>query len=332
MYTSIYTTDTPALLNQLAATPEMQRLSDVGMHCGCEYANIPILKNSKFQYSRLTHSISVAKIIWHFTKNINQTVAGLLHDIATPVFAHTIDFMNNDHMTQESTECRTYQIIENSQEIMSLLESNGISIDDVCDYQKYPIADNDTPMLSADRLEYTLGNGHGLYHESLSQIKTIYNDLYVGENEQGIAELCFNTIDIAKKFIELSLRNSRLYVSDEDRYLMQCLAELIRDAIKIGTLTFNDLYSTESQVIKSLKRCPKLSFRWNEYTNIVSVAAAREKPLDIYSVQVFAKKRYINPLVNTKEGVKRITEIDANLKMEIDSFLSSDFSNWLYAI
>ena len=31
----------------------------------------------------------------------------------------------------------------------------------MADYHIYPIADNDTPMLSADRLEYTLSNGLG---------------------------------------------------------------------------------------------------------------------------------------------------------------------------
>ena len=332
MYTSIYTTNTPTMLNQLAATPEMRRLTDVGMHCGCEYAKIPIYSNSRFRYTRLIHSIGAANIIWHFTKDIKQAIAGLLHDIATPVFAHTIDFMNNDHVKQESTEARTYAIIENSVEIMSLLKSNNIDINDVCDYHKYPIADNDTPMLSADRLEYTLGDGYCIYHENLSQMAAIYNDLYVGTNEHGVAELCFNTQDIAKKFVKISLRNSRLYVSNEDRYLMQCLAEIIRDAINTGTLTLDDLYSTESEVTKSLKKCPQLSIKWNEYTNIVSISASKVKPPDVYSLKVAAKKRYINPLVKTQEGVKRIAEIDANLKMEIDNFLSSDFNNWLYAV
>ena len=30
--------------------------------------------------------------------------------------------------------------------------------EDVADYHRYPIADNDSPRLAADRLEYTLGN------------------------------------------------------------------------------------------------------------------------------------------------------------------------------
>ena len=40
-----YSSTVPDFLNKLADTPEMQRLSDVGMHCGCEYANFPIYRH-----------------------------------------------------------------------------------------------------------------------------------------------------------------------------------------------------------------------------------------------------------------------------------------------
>lgn len=42
---------------------------------------------------------------------------------------------------------------------MELLERDNIKVDEVDDYHIYPIADNDTPKLSADRLEYTFTNG-----------------------------------------------------------------------------------------------------------------------------------------------------------------------------
>ena len=54
-------------------------------------------------YSRYDHSIGVALIIWHFTHDRKQAIAGLLHDVASPVFAHVVDFMHGDYLTQEST-------------------------------------------------------------------------------------------------------------------------------------------------------------------------------------------------------------------------------------
>ena len=115
--------------------------------------------NDKYFYSTLTHSVGVALIIWNFTHDKKQTLSGLFHDIATPTFKHCIDFLNGDSETQESTEEKTEEIIKNSKEISFLLARDNIKIEEVSDYHIYPIADNDTPKLSADRLEYTLSGG-----------------------------------------------------------------------------------------------------------------------------------------------------------------------------
>jgi len=320
----------PTLLDKLVSTPEMQRLSGVGMHCGCEYSDAPLYKNARYPYTRLSHSIGAAKIVWNFTGDIDQAVAGMLHDIATPVFAHTIDFMNNDHINQESTEDKTLAFIENSKEIMQLLKSSGIHVDDVSDYHKYPIADNDTPMLSADRLEYTLGNAFIVYHVPLSKVKEIYDDLFVTLNEHGVQELCFRSFEAAASFTEIALRNSHFYVSDLDRFLMQSLAEIVRRALSEGALTYVDLYSTEIEVIEKLQRHDKLSADWNEHRSISSISVSGEELQNKHCLKVFAKKRYIDPLVLTADGAKRVSDVDAALKSKIDAFLLLDFDKWLY--
>ena len=43
--------------------------------------------------------------------------------------------------------------------MFNLLNKDNILLDDVCNYKIYPIADNKTPRLSANRLEYTLSSG-----------------------------------------------------------------------------------------------------------------------------------------------------------------------------
>lgn len=331
MYTSIYTNKTPVLLAELANTPEMKRLTDIGMHCGCDYTNLPIYHQVRCHYTRYMHSIGVANIVWHFTQDIKQAVAGLLHDISTPAFAHTIDFLNGDHLNQESTEEKTLHFIENSKEIMALLKKHAIKVEDVCDYQKYPIADNNTPMLSADRLEYTLGNGYIIYNEDLSEIQDIYNNLTVTKNENHIDELCFKSQATAKKFVDISLRNSYLYVTDEERLVMQYLADIIQLAISTSVLLFDDLFTTESNVISKLKRSNKTSKLWDTYTKISAVSTTDNRKSDVYCVNIPAKKRYIDPLVLTETSPKRISSIDNATKNKIDEFLNLDFDKWIYA-
>lgn len=155
-YFNILEPEFPEWLMDYVQTKEMLFQQHISVTCGTIYSD---LFQNNFFFSSLDHSIAVALIIWHFTKDKKQSLSGLFHDIATPVFKHCVDFLNGDYMHQESTEDLTTKIITNSKEIMNLLKRDRIKVDEVNDYHFYPIADNDIPKLSADRLEYSLSNG-----------------------------------------------------------------------------------------------------------------------------------------------------------------------------
>ena len=141
---SLYHPEIPEFLRRLAETPPMARLRQVGMNCGCEYTAFPQFSGWA-PYSRFDHSLGVALIVWHFTGDVRQSAAGLLHDAATPAFAHVVDFLHGDHLRQESTEGRTAELIGRSPELQALLGEYGLTTADVADYHRYPIADNDSP-------------------------------------------------------------------------------------------------------------------------------------------------------------------------------------------
>ena len=148
-YLHILSNEIPEFLVEYANVKEMQRLKGISMISACEHTKlIPF----KFFHTRYEHSLGVALIIWNFTKNKKQTIAGLYHDIATPSFSHVVDYLHGDYEKQETTEDLTEGIIKNSDEIMKLLKRDNISITEIEDYHIYPIADNDSPKLSADRL------------------------------------------------------------------------------------------------------------------------------------------------------------------------------------
>lgn len=324
-FNNIYSEDFPIFIDELINTPEFKRLSNVGMNCGCEYTSFPIFSNGK-NYTRYNHSIGVALIIWHFTKDIKQSIAGLLHDISSPVFAHVIDFLNGDHETQESTEEKTEEIIENSAEIQAILKKYNLTTEDVKDYHMYPIADNDSPLLSADRLEYTLGNAYYYGFKSMDEIKDMYNDLVISQNEFGQDEISFSTLDKAIEFTSVSLENSKVYTCNVDRFSMQYLADLLKLAVDKNVINLNDLYTIEEKVIMKLQKDAELKSKWNDFRNMSQIFTSNEKPENGYWVNIPAKKRYINPLI-VNNG--RVTDLCESLSKEIDDFLKVDFNIWL---
>lgn len=321
----IYSDDFPLFIEELINTPEFKRLENVGMNCGCEYTSFPIFAKGK-EYTRYKHSIGVALIIWHFTKDIKQSIAGLLHDISSPVFAHVVDFLNGDHENQESTEEKTEEIIENSEEIQKILKKYNLTTKDVYDYHMYPIADNDSPLLSADRLEYTLGNAFYYDFKSMDELKDMYDDLVVSKNEFGQDEISFKSLDKATEFASVSILNSKVYTADYDRFSMQYLADLLKLAVDKNIITLDDLYTTEDEVILKLERDEELNSKFKEFKGFSKILTSKEKPNHGYWVNIPAKRRYINPRV---ASLGRVTDLSENLSKEINDFLKVDFNIWL---
>ena len=112
----------PEWLQGYIETPALQKQKYISITCGTIYSDL--FESQRF-YSSLDHAIGVALIVWHFTHDKKQTLAGLFHDIATPVFKHCVDFMNGDHLAQESTEDLTTEVIAGSPEIGRLLKRDG---------------------------------------------------------------------------------------------------------------------------------------------------------------------------------------------------------------
>ena len=320
----------PEVLAPFCETAPMLRLRHVGMHCGCEYTACPIY-DGKAPYTRYLHSLGAAAIVWHFSKDAAQSLSALFHDIATPVFAHVVDFLNGDHLRQESTEAPTHSILSGDTQLQALLRPLGLCTHDVDDYHRYPIADNDSPRLSSDRLEYTLGNAYRVFGVPLGEISAVYGNLFVAAAEDGLSELSFRDLEAAQLFSRWSLRQSQWFVSDDDRFFMQALADLLRFAIRTGAITKDDLLRTEPDVLARLSADASCARYWAQYRRITGTCAGNTPPENAYAVRVRAKKRHINPLVRTQSGMKRQRELDEGFSSQLRAFLQDDFDRFVWA-
>lgn len=323
-YFEILEPNFPEWLNEYIDTKELLSQQYISVTCGNIYSD---LFESNFFFSSLDHSVAVALIVWHFTHDKKQTLSGLFHDIATPTFKHCVDFLNGDYMNQESTEDLTTEIIKNSKEIMKLLERDNIELSEVDDYHMYPIADNDTPKLSADRLEYSLSNAVFIYKLlDLQNIKEIYDDIEIQTNEENEMELGFKTKKIARNFVNVTSRLSVIYREDKTRYSMQFIADILKKLSSENKISKKDLYKLkESDIINIIE-----SSEYNEIFNIwrkaKKVKVSKEEPKNVYYVHHGDKVRFIDPLYKEK----RISQCCKIAKKMIDNNLSYDMNNYVY--
>jgi HD superfamily phosphohydrolase len=298
-YYKILSDDFPEFLNEYINTPVMLKQSKISVTCGTIYSKM----YNQMWYSSLDHSIAVSLIIWNFTKDKKQTLSGLFHDIATPVFKHSIDFMNKDYEKQESTEELTTEIIKGSKELMYLLNRDGIKVEEVADYHIYPIADNDTPRLSSDRLEYTLSNGLGVTEKlwTLEDVKEVYNNIEIQKDENGIDELGFKDVAIAEKFVHTMSILSKLYRREKTLFTMQMLADIMKKMSDKNLISVKDMYNlSEEDTINKIKQCNENNIAecFKKWENATDVSTSETIPEGKYFVNIEkVKKRYINPLV-----------------------------------
>ncbi len=323
-YFKILEPNFPKWLNEYINTKELLSQQYISVTCGTIYSD---LFESDFFFSSLDHSVGVALIIWHFTHDKIQTLSGLFHDIATPTFKHCVDFINGDYMNQESTEDLTTEIIKNSKEIMELLKKDNIDIKQIDNYHLYPIADNDTPKLSSDRLEYSLSNAlftHKL--SNINDIKEIYNDIEIQKNEENEIELGFKTKKIAREFVKITSKLSIIYREDRTRYSMQFIADILKKLNEENIILKKDLYEKKESEIINIIENSKYKDIFNIWKKAKVVKLSDTKPNDVYYVHHGAKIRYIDPLYNGE----RISKCCKIAKKMIDDNLSYDMNKYVY--
>lgn len=277
-------------------SPSLLRLKDIGYFCGMDYASKDIYDFSEY-ISRYDHSLAVSLIVYKLTKNKEATLAGLFHDIATPCFSHVIDYMNQDYEKQESTEEYTGHILKSDKYLIECLKEDNIDINDIINFKKYSVVDNDRPKVCADRIDGVILTGIGWTKNiNKNDIEKIVQDMCLFKNEFNEDEIGFKSEEIAKKVLDVS-RSIDIYChSKEDNYMMQLLARITKLAIDREYITYEQLYLYNEKELFELfksKEDKKLQILIDEFENI--------KVSDVPEIELpKVKIRNLNPLVNGK--------------------------------
>ncbi len=283
----------PYFLRRYLQIPCLVRLKNIGYFCGMDYASKDIY-DFKEKITRYDHSLSVALLTWRFTKNKKATLAALFHDVATPCFAHVIDYMNKDYAQQESTEEYTKEVLGKDEQLLKLLKKDGITLEDISDFKQYSIVDNDRPRLCADRLDGIILTGIA-WTKTLNRqdIIEIVNDIDVYKNEFGELELGFKTLKVAKKALDTSNQIDIYCHTNEDNYMMEFLAHITKMAIDNELITYESLYYLdESLLIKCLEEC-KIAEIKEAFQQFRTIMKDDIPPIKLENV----KKRDLKPLV-----------------------------------
>lgn len=308
----------PNFLSKYLNTYSLQRLKGIGLFCGIDYC--AFFKPDRF-YSRYEHSLNVALITYYFTKDKKATLAALFHDVSTPVFSHVIDFKNNDHLTQTSTEKKNKEILAQDQELLDYLAVDGITLDEVCDDHLYPIANSHRPKLCADRLEYLFATGIYITHSITKEsAQYFFSNLTIVNNE-----IAFTDFSIAKEYFNAILPVLKLYQEKRNILILQLLADIIIQMNLDDRLLYT---SSEQEILELIESEPKVSHLYHIFKNQTTIHFSTERKKEAYYVKQDVKVRYVDPLVNNQ----RLSSLDESVKKAIDSLISRKNTVYSYVL
>jgi len=291
----------PLFLDRYIYSPCLLRLKKVNYFCGMDNASKEIY-DFKEKITRYDHSLSTALLTWHLTENVTATLAALFHDASTPCFSHVIDYMNKDYTKQESTEEYQEKILRNDLYLNNLLKKDNIKIEDIINFKKYSIVDNDRPKLCADRLDGIILTGISwTANLTKEDIDLIMDNIKVFVNSDKEKEIGFTSLEAGKRVLELNDEINELTHSDKDNYMMELLADITRSAIDAKKITYEELYNlNEDEVFKIFKKIKDDSFA-EKIDKFRNIRLNEIEKIDIPNI----KKRIINPLVNGERIIKK---------------------------
>ncbi len=307
--------DYPKFIDSYLELEIIRKLNGIGQYCGCDYFSI---YNIRYWYSRYHHSISTALITWNLTKNKKQTLAALLHDLGTPAFSHCVDFMLGDSIKQNTSEKSVKDVIENSPELIKLLKRDNLTIEDVTNLELYPIIENKTPRLCADRLDGVMPTAYiWLNKISLENTKKYYKDISILKNEDNIDEIGFNTKESAELFFEAVYLYSMELQSNTNNAILTFVADSLKVLIERKIIAKEDLYKySEEDIIQLFE---KNIVDWYDYTKAPKIIST-----DSYAMNVIkrteTKKRFVNPLCVVNNKVNRLSEVSEKTKQLIEKY------------
>jgi len=146
---------TEPVLIDLFNSPVMERIKYVRQYGAEDY----VIKQKK-EYTRYEHCVGVWALLRMYGADLEEQIAGLLHDTSHTVFSHVGDLLFKHESALCSYQDDIHEWYLKEQKIDLLLSHHGISLTNILhSNNKHSMLEQDLPNICADRLEYNLQAG-----------------------------------------------------------------------------------------------------------------------------------------------------------------------------
>ncbi|WMJ72234.1 HD domain-containing protein [Cytophagaceae bacterium ABcell3] len=274
------------VIEELISTGVFQRLRKI--HQG----GALFLVNNKINHTRFEHSVGVMLLIKRLGGNIEEQIAGLLHDISHTAFSHLIDYVLE--IEEEDFHERRYEEVLQNRELFLILEKYGFTMNQFSKIEQYHILEYPLPYLSADRIDYTLRDLFQIGKISTNEIDWFLDGLITHENR-----VVLKSEEYGKWFqSKYNYLNTAYFGGEESKLINTVMKQIIKNCLREGTIEISDFYEDDFYLIEKIEKIMNLKKHIGELTL---------KGLGNNDIKT--KSRIVNPEVLVNNKVTRLSEI-----------------------
>ncbi len=230
-----------AVLLDLIKSGPVQRLKNIAQF------GIPdeyyVFKN----FSRFEHSVGAMLLVRKLGGSLEEQSAALLHDVSHTAFSHVVDWLLGSG-EREDHQDRVHEKIFMESELPGILKRYSFDCGRIADHKNFPLLEQPTPRLCADRIDYALREF--LDWAAPSIVKECVSSLIASNGR-----IVFLSKETAKKFAESFLKCQMLHWGGAQatmRYTL--LSSALRAAISRNVIGESDLLNDDNFVLGKIKK------------------------------------------------------------------------------
>ncbi|HEX6387644.1 MAG TPA: HD domain-containing protein [Anaerolineae bacterium] len=309
----------PVLLDLIEAEA-VQRLRGVLQH------GISGLIGVTSPITRFEHSVGAMLLVRRLGGPVVEQIAALLHDVSHTAFSHVIDYVFNDHDGQSYHDEMKAQYMA-STDLPQILAAHGYDWTDFLDEARFPLLEQPSPRLCADRLDYFLRDGVGLGLATEADIHLVLDHLIVAGSGPAGGRIASSSLEVARWLgYTYMAADDASWANFREVGLYEVTARAIRTALRLGALTEADFWDTDEPVWARLQAhgdpelqaqvrlvSPQTRFVWDEAAPTFWVST---------------KLRTIVPDVLLDGELRPLSSLDPDFARARDAYLSRKGGKW----
>jgi hypothetical protein len=297
---------TEPVILELLNSPAIKRLKDIDQGGYGPLFAKPYKQVGQFGHNRFTHSVGVYLLLKKYGAPLEEQIAGLIHDVSHSAFSHCIDYIVDEgNGKKQNHQDNLHDSFVLKTDIPKILKKYGFDLKYILNDKNFPLENNESPKLCADRIDFSLRDSISFKEISRPKVQEILNNLSTKKDDW-----VFKNLTSAKKFANLYLKLNKIYYSGLPSATMFLnVGNCIKYALQKRYIKQSDLYTTDKIVIAKIKKYlnkdKNLKLLWRRMNDKNSVSENTTN----YDAEIFCKSRIVDPLFINKRKIKRLSQV-----------------------